>query len=118
MEQNMKPFYGKIKNKFFIVSEMIADTICELVLQNEQQQKIINQKQKTIKQLRKTIKQQQEHIDLLNKDIDELTRKPADEDYDKLLQIIRHQQNTISGLKTKISQQQDIINKNIKVTII
>ena len=54
---------------------MIAETICELSLQNEQQQKIINQKQKTIRQLRITIKQQQKHIDLLNDDIDELTRK-------------------------------------------
>ena len=112
--------YGNyfLSHDFFTVSEMIADTISELLLQNDQLQKIINQKQKTIKQLRKTIKQQQEHIDLLNDDIDELTRKPTDEDYDKLLQIIRHQQNTISELKTKISQQQDIINKHIKVTII
>ena len=77
---------------------MIAENITELLSFVDQQQNTINKQQKLIIRLRKIIKRQkktinerQEHIDLLNDDIDELTRKPTDEDYDKLLQIIKNQ---------------------------
>ena len=104
---------------------MIAENISELLLFVDQQQNTINKQQKLIirqrkiiKRQRKTIKERQEHIDLLNDDIDELTRKPTDEDYDKLLHIIKNQKNTISELESKVNHQQEIIKEHIKVTIV
>ena len=104
---------------------MIAENISELlsIVDHQQntinkQQKLIIRLQKIIKRQKKTINERQEHIDLLNDDIDELTRKPTDEDYDKLLQIIKHQKNIISEFESKVKNQQEIIKEHIKVTIV
>ena len=90
---------------------MIAENISELLSTVDHQQNIINNQQKLIIRLRKiikrqkkTINEQQEHIDLLNDDIDELTRKPTDEDYDKLLQIIKKIPSVNSNQKLKLNK--------------